>query len=269
MMWDAIQYVSSGVTLIAFVAAVVAWVYRQKLLSDSKLISNAPDSDRATLILARYGKLFDIDTSSLHKKQRYDLAIEQLRGRAKRFTNSAILVGVFAVLAAIVMIVALLLDPGGQPAVLQIPAALVKSKLEIISVKPRPHPTNDGVEIATFLVTITNPTEQQILIEKLAIVVQQASFKSAGLDSHLLAIVPLNHDDHLIVTLTAPNIGSREEIPVERKVPPNSTIEIGVWVRLGYDPGGRGFLEGRIQVELFDAANGHIFSKPFDAKIHH
>ena len=83
-MWTAIQFVSSGFTLAAFFVAVAAWAYRRKLLADSELIRTAPKEERKALVFAKYGKLFDIDTTKLTKQQSYDLAVEQIRTRAKQ-----------------------------------------------------------------------------------------------------------------------------------------------------------------------------------------
>ena len=40
-MWEAIGYVTSGVTLAAFLAAVAAWIYRHKLVEQERLIKAA------------------------------------------------------------------------------------------------------------------------------------------------------------------------------------------------------------------------------------
>ena len=106
-MWGAIAAVSSGITLIAFLAAVVAWVYRQKLSADRELIRTAPTSERATIILARYGKLFDVDVSQLQQKQQYDIVIRQLDQRAHNLRLQTLVVLSVAVLFAVVAVVAI------------------------------------------------------------------------------------------------------------------------------------------------------------------
>jgi hypothetical protein len=45
--WEAIKYVSSGVTLLAFIAAIILAIYRRSLLSRERLIELAPASERA------------------------------------------------------------------------------------------------------------------------------------------------------------------------------------------------------------------------------
>lgn len=67
-MWDAISNVNSGVTLIAFLVAAAAWLYRGKLLADAELIRTAPEEERAKLVLANYG-FFEVDTAKLKRDQ--------------------------------------------------------------------------------------------------------------------------------------------------------------------------------------------------------
>lgn len=49
-MFQAIPYITSGLTLAAFVAAVVASVLRQKMLARQKLIELAPPDERPELV---------------------------------------------------------------------------------------------------------------------------------------------------------------------------------------------------------------------------
>ena len=49
-MWTAITYVSTGVTLVAFVVAVVAAIIRRQGLKQKELIETAAEEDRAALI---------------------------------------------------------------------------------------------------------------------------------------------------------------------------------------------------------------------------
>jgi len=98
MPWDAIQYVSSGITLVAFIAAIAAWIYRYRILQNERLIRTAPENERSALV-ERALEIFSIDTKQLSRQQQYDLALEQIRGRAARFRMTSIVVVIIAILA--------------------------------------------------------------------------------------------------------------------------------------------------------------------------
>jgi hypothetical protein len=86
-MWRGITYVSSAITLIAFIAAVAAWMYRQNALEKVRLIRSAP-ADRRPDLVNRALEFFDIDTSGLTRDQQYDLAVRQIDARAARSRNA-------------------------------------------------------------------------------------------------------------------------------------------------------------------------------------
>ncbi len=98
-MWTAIGYISGGTTLVAFIVAVAASVYRQKMLQKQKLILTAAEDQRHPLVLAAL-EFFKVDTGNLTKKQQFDLAIEQIKARATRFLVSAVIVALISVLGA-------------------------------------------------------------------------------------------------------------------------------------------------------------------------
>lgn len=113
-MWRAITYVGSGFTLIAFLWAVAAWVYRHKLLERERLINSVPETERAALV-ERILVTFDINTSDLTKKQKYDLAINQIHERAKRYRVTATVVVIIAFFTATVTLVALTTKHSSDP----------------------------------------------------------------------------------------------------------------------------------------------------------
>lgn len=112
-MWNAILYISSGITLTAFIIAVAAWVYRLKLLEKGTLIRTAPAKERSRLVEDAL-EVFHIETGALTKQQQYELAIEQIRARALRYTIAAIVVVVVALLAAGIASFAIYRNPGNQ-----------------------------------------------------------------------------------------------------------------------------------------------------------
>jgi len=105
-MWDAIAYVTSGVTLAAFLAAVAAWVYRSKLRQRERLIRTAPDNVRANLVVAAL-EFFNVNTEKLTREQQFNLALQQIQSREVRFRTTAIVVTVIAVLTASVALFAI------------------------------------------------------------------------------------------------------------------------------------------------------------------
>lgn len=106
MPWDAIKYVGSGLTLAAFVAAVIAWVIKSKLEERGRLIKGAKEDDRASLVRDAL-EFFHVDTSDLTKAQQYQLALEQIRARGQRFKIIAVIVCVIAALGALVAVYAI------------------------------------------------------------------------------------------------------------------------------------------------------------------
>jgi hypothetical protein len=47
--WEAIAYVSSGITLVAFIAALIGWSIKSKSEEHERLIRTAKESDRGKL----------------------------------------------------------------------------------------------------------------------------------------------------------------------------------------------------------------------------
>ena len=99
MSWSAITYVSSGVTLAAFIVATIAWIAQRTLMQRERLIKAAPESARADLV-ARALEFFQVDTGNLTKAQQYDLAVRQIAERARRFRTVANIIVVLALVAA-------------------------------------------------------------------------------------------------------------------------------------------------------------------------
>jgi hypothetical protein len=106
-MTTAIPWVTGGLTLVAFIFATTALLYRRHLRHEERLIDSAPESDRAQLLLARYGA-FDVKTENLTKHQQYDLAKTQIHGRAERFKIAAITIAVIGLILAAITIVAII-----------------------------------------------------------------------------------------------------------------------------------------------------------------
>lgn len=78
--WKAITYVSSPLTLVAFLAAVVAWVYVTQLKRIENLISSAKEADRKVLLEGVLDVL-RVDANKLPQAKRFELAVQLLHGR--------------------------------------------------------------------------------------------------------------------------------------------------------------------------------------------
>jgi hypothetical protein len=100
-MWDAITYVTTGITLIAFLAAIAAWIYKSKLDERERLIQTAPESDRGPLVRNAL-EFFNVETAGLNKEQQYKIALEQIRWRGQRFKVSAAVICLLAIVTACV-----------------------------------------------------------------------------------------------------------------------------------------------------------------------
>jgi hypothetical protein len=98
-MWNAIPYVGTGIALIAFIAAVVAWTYKAQLDKDERLIRAAPESDRGQLVKNAL-EFFNVETARLSEEQQYKIALEQIQARGQRFKISAAVICFLAIIIA-------------------------------------------------------------------------------------------------------------------------------------------------------------------------
>jgi hypothetical protein len=98
-MWEAIKYVGSSFTLIAFISAVASITYRYYILRTERLIKTAPEAERASLVQDAL-EFFRVDTANLSQSQQYDIALEQIRSKGRRFQLSALVIIILAIVAA-------------------------------------------------------------------------------------------------------------------------------------------------------------------------
>jgi hypothetical protein len=99
-MWPAIQYVTSGLTLSAFIIAAVVWLLGKQSRAARDRIALAPEADRPKLV-AKTLEGFDVDTTNLTREQQYDLAMKQIKARIERFRIIGSIVVVLGVLGAV------------------------------------------------------------------------------------------------------------------------------------------------------------------------
>lgn len=100
-MWYALVYVSSGFTLIAFLALVARHIFTTKTKERLNLIRVVDRQQRAALVRDAL-EFFHVDTSVLTKEKQFRLAQEQIRERGRRYRTAA------AVVCFLVVVVALL-----------------------------------------------------------------------------------------------------------------------------------------------------------------
>lgn len=109
-MWEAISYVSSGLTLVAFIVAVAAWLYKSQSEVRGQLIREAAENRRAELVQNAL-EIFHVETSGLTKEQQSRIALEQIAARTKRFRTVAIVVCFLALVAGGVSVFAITYAP--------------------------------------------------------------------------------------------------------------------------------------------------------------
>jgi exopolysaccharide biosynthesis protein len=126
--WSSIQYVGTGLGLVAFVVAALLYAYRARLRQRAEIIKSAPATERLAAIEST-AELFRVDLTGLSASQRQAIVLAQIEIRARRELLFAGLALVTAVLLAAVSIVTIVqngsrvdpsqprvADPSDQPA---------------------------------------------------------------------------------------------------------------------------------------------------------
>jgi hypothetical protein len=98
-MWEAITYVSSGITLVAFISALIAWSFKWKSEEHERLIRTAKESDRAALVRNAL-EFLNVDPAGLSQEYQFKLAVEQIQLRGQRFKISSAVICFMALIAA-------------------------------------------------------------------------------------------------------------------------------------------------------------------------
>jgi hypothetical protein len=104
IMWGALHYVETGLSLVAFLVAAILWAYRAHLTHRAKIIKTAPEQERLEAI-ATTAEFFRVDVSGLTRAQQTDIVLAQIDARARRHLLWAVMsLVVFVLLAAITMV---------------------------------------------------------------------------------------------------------------------------------------------------------------------
>jgi tetratricopeptide (TPR) repeat protein len=115
--WGALQYVGTGLSLVAFVVAAILFAYRARLKNRAEIIKSAPEKERLEAIAAT-AEFFRVDVSGLSRAQQQDIVLTQIHARARRDLLLGVVTLIVAVLLAIVATVAILTSKGTAPSTL-------------------------------------------------------------------------------------------------------------------------------------------------------
>jgi ribosomal protein L24 len=164
-MWDIIKYVSSGFTLAAFLAAVVAAVLKNWIGHKERLISSAREADRAQLVSDAL-EFFPVDSIGLTKEQQTEIALAQIRGKAALWKTGAIVLVLGGALAAVVAGVAIWKsDKAHKEEYIKMNAPIHKANMQAVEKASSANPANrdqlnDG---KTKLTNLANEQKQAVL----------------------------------------------------------------------------------------------------------
>ena len=81
--WGAIQFVGTGLSLVAFGVAAILYAYRARLAHRAEIIRSAPEKERLEAI-ALTVEFFRVDVSRLTRAQQQEIALTQIHARARR-----------------------------------------------------------------------------------------------------------------------------------------------------------------------------------------
>jgi hypothetical protein len=101
-LFEAAKNIGTGLGLVAFIVATVAYVYRSRLAQRKALIESAPAEERSRLLEVVLRDFSVVPVESLSKEQRYQLVIKLIDERRERFHIAALVAVGLAVLLTIV-----------------------------------------------------------------------------------------------------------------------------------------------------------------------
>jgi tetratricopeptide (TPR) repeat protein len=116
-MWQALQYVGTGLSLVAFIVAALLLAYRARLTNRAEIIKSASEKERLDAI-ATTAEFFRVDVSGLTRAQQQEIALTQIQARARRdLLLAGVSLAVAILLAAIAMAAIWASKPAGPPSV--------------------------------------------------------------------------------------------------------------------------------------------------------
>jgi hypothetical protein len=99
--WEAIKFVTSGLTLVAFVAAAASWLLKSRQDSVGQLIKLANKKDLPS-ILDTYLRGAKIETTGLSPEGKERVALETIYALSQRYRQNTLVIGFIAMLVAAV-----------------------------------------------------------------------------------------------------------------------------------------------------------------------
>jgi hypothetical protein len=98
-MWNVIGNISSVITLVAFLGALIVSVYRRRAHQLEVMVKSIPRERREALVESMLDRV-SVNTTALSREQKYDLAVRVIEGRSRRFRILTVAIIVIAALAA-------------------------------------------------------------------------------------------------------------------------------------------------------------------------
>ena len=110
-MWDVVSQVGSGFTLIAFLVAAGVAILGRYLKARERQLLATPENERATAVQALNDAFLvpslSVDPNTLSQVRRYNLLLEQIRDRSRRFYVTAAVIVIIATITAVVTMFAI------------------------------------------------------------------------------------------------------------------------------------------------------------------
>jgi hypothetical protein len=192
-MWQAIGLVTSGLALVAFAIAAVAWLLKSRAEIERRVVERAEPSDLPEVLKTLKTPLdgVEISTNGLSGDAIREIALAKIQVGAARYRHNSIVVGFVAILIAIVAVLSIWLSrervppvPGPDPE----PRAVAELQLSIDSVTIG---INKDGAYATSRLSIANSGNTGLLISDASLVVNAVSMSDGSI---LYNHVDLIHD---------------------------------------------------------------------------
>ena len=162
--WDAISYVTGGVTLVAFAVAAILGAYYYRTRSKERMLKLAAKDERAEVIRDMQ-EFFQVDAAGLSDSQKVKIILEQIKAKSNRYASNVrvaiIVVVIFGLLAALSFFLQPEPDPPPPEVEFQGKLSDLVASLQSVSNWPA---TTLSPELSNFWVPETTaPTERPLL----------------------------------------------------------------------------------------------------------
>src|SRR6266436_688834 len=122
--WGALQYVGSGLSLVAFAVAAILLAYRARLTQRAEIIKSAPENEQLEAI-ATTAEFLRVDVSRLSRAQQEGIVLAQIHAHARRDLSLAGVSLAFAILLAAIALAAIWVGRAAVPTVVVNPSGAV------------------------------------------------------------------------------------------------------------------------------------------------